>query len=320
VLTSIELDERIKNNDPILEKKGGVYVFINCVESRIPERPYCSKVCCTHTLENALTILDRNPKARIFVLFRDMRSYGFRERKYEEARKRGVIFVRYEIEEPPTVEKGKNGKLDIAVRDHVLNRPVKIAADLLTLAAGVDPVPMREEIVEVFKGQLNAEGFLLEAHMKLRPVDLATDGQFMAGLAHYPKPVEESIAQAKAAAARACAILAKPHVMVGGIIAVANPDKCAVCCTCVRACPLSIPKIVRNEKDASLRGHAFMEPAICQGCGVCVGECPGKAIKLQFFTDDQLLAKVSALASPGEREKERTAAPVAAEAATAGGA
>ncbi|MDR2461579.1 MAG: FAD-dependent oxidoreductase [Deltaproteobacteria bacterium] len=299
VLSTLDMDKKLKDGDKGLSKKGGVYTFINCVESRVPERPYCSKICCTHTLESALTILDRNPSARIFVLFRDMRSYGFRERKYQEARARGVIFIRYQLEEPPIVEEGPDGELMVTVLDQVLNRPLKITTDYLTLAGGIDPVPMKEEIVEVFKGQLNAEGFLLEAHMKLRPVDLATEGQYIAGLAHYPKPIEESIAQAKAAAARAAAVLAKPYVMVGGVVAVANPDKCAVCCTCVRACPLSIPKIVENEKDRALRGHAFMEPAICQGCGVCVGECPGKAIKLQFFTDDQLLAKVAALASSG---------------------
>jgi heterodisulfide reductase subunit A len=131
-------------------------------------------------------------------------------------------------------------------------------------------------------------------------VALATEGQFMAGLAHYPKPLEESLAQARAAAARAAGILSKPHVMVGGVVAKCDPGKCAACCTCVRACPLGVPRIAPNKKDPSLRGHAYMEPAICQGCGICVGECPGKAIKLQFFSDEQLLAKVGALSeAPG---------------------
>jgi heterodisulfide reductase subunit A len=224
-----------------------------------------------------------------------MRSYGFRERKYEEARRRGVIFIRYDTLNFPEVTRNENGNLSVTVKDHVLNRPLNISPDILTLATGVDPNPMKQEIVEVFKGQLNQEGFLLEAHMKLRPVDLATDGQYIAGLAHYPKPAEESIAQAKAVAAKAVAILSKPYVMVGGVIAVVNPDKCAVCLTCVRSCPFRIPKICEKKEDKSQRGNAFIEPAICQGCGVCVGECPGKAIKLQFFTDEQLLAKVSAL-------------------------
>jgi heterodisulfide reductase subunit A-like polyferredoxin len=300
ILLTLDLDKRIKEKDPALTKPGAVFTFIQCVESRTPERPYCSKVCCTHTLDHALSILDLNPSARIFVIFRDMRSYGFREKKYLEARRRGVVFIRYELDNPPEVNIKEAKTITLTVNDHVLNRPLCIQTDFLTLAAGIDPVSMKEEIVEVFKGQLNSEGFLLEAHMKLRPVDMATDGQFLAGLAHSPKPIEESISQAKAAAARAAAVLAKPYVLAGGVVAVVNPDKCAVCCTCVRTCPFGVPKIVANEKNQALRGHAFMEPAICQGCGVCVSECPGKAIKLQFFTDEQLLAKVSALATHGE--------------------
>ncbi|MDR2340231.1 MAG: FAD-dependent oxidoreductase [Deltaproteobacteria bacterium] len=295
VLLQKELGKLIKDKDPSISKEGAVFAFIQCAGSRVPDRPYCSKVCCTNTLDCALSILDRNPTARVFVLFRDMRSYGFRERKYEEARKRGVVFIRYEPDNPPEVTDA-SGKVRVTVMDHVLNRPLAIDCDCLTLASGIDPVPMKEGIVGVFKGQLNAEGFLQEAHMKLRPVDLATEGQFMAGLAHYPKPIEESLAQARAAAAKAAAILARPCVMVGGVVAAVDRHKCAACCTCVRSCPFNVPGIVPNKEDPSLPGHAHMEPAICQGCGVCVGECPGKAIKLHFFTDEQLLAKVGALA------------------------
>lgn len=246
-------------------------------------------------------ILDRNPEATVYILYRDVRTYGFREELYQEARSRGVRFIRYDVDDKPQVETAPDGKVRITVKDHVLMRPLQIDADLLTLASGVDPTPMRD-IVEIFKGQLTAEGFLLEAHMKLRPVDLATDGQYLAGLAHYPKPLDESITQAKAAAARAVTILAKDTIMVGGVVAVVDPKKCAVCCTCVRACPVSVPKIVTNQEDPSARGNAFMEPAICQGCGVCVSECPGKAIQLQFFTDDQLIAKITALAEGAQEQ------------------
>jgi heterodisulfide reductase subunit A-like polyferredoxin len=292
VLLQRDLDRMLMEGDPGLHKEGLTLAFIQCVESRTPERPYCSRVCCTHTLDSALAALDRNPTARVIVFFRDIRSYGFRERKYEEARRRGVIFVRHDLESLPEVEIDNGGRIRVTAMDHVLGRPLSVSCDYLALASGVDPVPMREEIVEVFKGQLNAEGFLLEAHMKLRPVELATEGQYIAGLAHYPKPVEETIAQARAAA-----VLSRPHVMVGGVVAAVDPDRCAACLTCVRSCPLGVPKVVENEQDPSRRGHAHMEPAICQGCGVCVGECPGKAIKLQFFTDGQLLAKVGALAA-----------------------
>jgi heterodisulfide reductase subunit A-like polyferredoxin len=296
VLLALDLDALLSRKDPLLEEKGKTFAFLQCVESRDEARPYCSKICCSHTLENALSLLDLNPEAKIYVFYRDVRSYGFREKLYQEARARGVRFIRYLPEAKPEIAPNPQGGLDISVQDHVLNRPLFLTADFLILASGVDPAPMKKEIVDVFKGQLNAEGFLLEAHAKLRPVDLATDGQFLAGLAHYPKPLEESVAQAKAAAARAAAVLAKPYLLAGGVVAEVDPAKCAACLSCVRSCPVRVPKIVPNPDDPSLRGNAYMEPAICQGCGVCVSECPGKAIKLRFFTDEQLLAKVAALA------------------------
>ncbi|MDR3038327.1 MAG: FAD-binding protein, partial [Candidatus Adiutrix sp.] len=300
VILSLDLDAKLRENDPALSGRK-TFAFIQCVESREPDRPYCSKVCCTHTIENALMILDRNPEAAIYILYRDVRAYGFREKLYQEARSRGVRFIRYDVEEKPVVESGPDGRVRLTVKDHVLKRPLQIDADLLTLASGIDPTPMRD-IVEIFKGQLTAEGFLLEAHMKLLPVDLATHGQYLAGLAHYPKPLEESLTQARATAARAAGTLGHDHIMVGGVVAVVDPKKCAVCCTCVRACPVNVPRIVTNQDDPAARGNAYMEPAICQGCGVCVSECPGKAIKLQFFTDDQMVAKITAMASGGRED------------------
>ena len=294
VILSLDMDAKLASNDADLMGQK-TFVFVQCVESREPDRPYCSKVCCTHSIENALMILDRNPDAVVYILYRDVRAYGYREELYQEARSRGVRFIRYDVEDKPVVENGEGGKVRVTVKDHVLKRPLQIDADLLTLASGIDPTPMRD-LVEIFKGQLTAEGFLLEAHMKLMPVDLATHGQYLAGLAHYPKPIEESITQAKATGARAAGTLAQESIHVGGVVAVVDPKKCAVCCTCVRACPVSVPKIVTNQEDPSQRGNAFMEPAICQGCGVCVSECPGKAIKLQFYTDDQMVAKILALA------------------------
>jgi heterodisulfide reductase subunit A-like polyferredoxin len=299
VILALDMDAKLKAGDPALLKGRQTYAFVQCVESREPDRPYCSKVCCTHSIENALTILDHNPEASIYILYRDVRAYGYREKLYQEARSRGVRFIRYDVEDKPVLEKGPDGKVRVTVKDHVLGRPLQIDADWVTLASGIDPNPMRD-LVEIFKGQLTAELFLLEAHMKLLPVDLATHGQYLAGLAHYPKPLEESLTQAQAVAARAAGTLGHDHIMVGGIVAVVDPKKCAVCCTCVRACPVSVPRIVTNEEDSAARGNAYMEPAICQGCGVCVSECPGKAIKLQFFTDDQLVAKIAAMASGGQ--------------------
>ncbi len=303
VILSLEMDAKLRESDPALTGKKKTFTFIQCVESREPDRPYCSKVCCTHSIENALMILDRNPEAQIYIIYRDVRAYGFREKLYQEARSRGVRFIRYDVEDKPEVVNGHDGKVRVIVKDHVLNRPLHIDTDLLVLASGIDPTPMRD-IVEIFKGQLTAESFLLEAHMKLLPVDLATHGQYLAGLAHYPKPLEESITQAKATAARAAGTLGQDSIMVGGIVAVVDPKKCAVCCTCVRACPVSVPRIVGNQDDPSARGNAYMEPAICQGCGVCVSECPGKAIKLQFFTDAQMVAKIVAMASGGKYDRQ----------------
>ncbi|MDR1039494.1 MAG: FAD-dependent oxidoreductase [Deltaproteobacteria bacterium] len=297
VVLSLDVDRMLRGGGPETLAPGATYCFIQCVESRDDRRPYCSRTCCSHSMESALAILDRDPSAAVYVLYRDVRTYGFRERLYREARGRGVRFVRYDEDGPPAVAELEDGRLALSLYDPVLMRPLAFTADWLVLASGIDPVPMKEGIAEVFKAQLNAEGFLLEAHMKLRPVDLATDGQFLAGLAHYPKPVEESVSQAKAAAARACALLAKPFILTGGAVAECDPAKCAACLTCVRSCPFKVPRIVPNEDDPSQPGHAHMEPAICQGCGVCVSECPGKAIRLRLFTDEQLLAKVAALAS-----------------------
>lgn len=286
VFTTLEMDKLLADGAEEV-KNAKSAVFIQCVGSREPERPYCSKICCTHSVESAIKIKELNPEARVFVLYRDIRTYGFREMLYKKARSKGVIFIRYDLEHKPVVEAGENGSLMVTVTDHILGRPVRIDTDLLTLAAAIEPNEALD-VAEAFKVQLNAENFFLEAHMKLRPVDCATEGMFLAGLAHYPKPIEESIAQARASAARATTILSKESIMVGGIVAVVEPEKCAVCLTCVRTCPFGVPYIGEE-------GHAVIEPAICQGCGACVSECPGKAIVLQHFTDEQILAAAEAL-------------------------
>ncbi|MFH1091148.1 MAG: FAD-dependent oxidoreductase, partial [Pseudomonadota bacterium] len=286
VVTALDMD-KILRESPEKLKKAQSAVFIQCVGSREPQRPYCSKICCSHSVENAIKIKEINPETRIYILYRDVRTYGFREELYKKAREKGVIFIRFDLENKPRVEGAGPDKVLVTVTDHVLRIPVQIEADFLTLASGIEPNPA-PEVAESFKVQQNAEGFFLEAHMKLRPVDFATDGMFLAGLAHYPKPLEETIAQARAAAARATTILAKDSILVGGIVAVVDPDKCAVCLTCVRTCPFGVPHIGEE-------GHAVIEPAICQGCGACVSECPGKAITLQHFTDEQILASAEAL-------------------------
>lgn len=286
VLTHLDLDEAIRRGDARLKNARNA-VFIQCVGSRTPERPYCSKVCCTHSLESALTLKKLNPEIQVFILYRDMRSYGFREELYREARKQGVLFVRYDLEGVPELTTAEDGSLSLKVTDHVLERAIQISPDLVVLATAILPNE-NKRLFELFKVPTNPEGFLIEAHAKLRPVDFASEGLFMAGLAHYPKPIDESITQAKAAVSRAMTILSQEAIWVGGIVAAVNPDRCAACLTCVRTCPYSAPRIGEE-------GYAIIEPAACHGCGACVAECPGKAISLKHFTDEQILAKASAL-------------------------
>jgi heterodisulfide reductase subunit A-like polyferredoxin len=283
VRTSLEFDQEIKGN-PDLPNDLESVAFIQCVGSRIPERPYCSRLCCTHSVESAIRVKEKNPDARVFIIYRDIRTYGVREDLYKKAREMGVLFIRYTLDHKPLVS-AQGEKVVVRARDHVLGRYIDFPVDRLVLAAAIAPNPV-EELVDAYKTQLDAEGFFLEAHMKLRPVDFASDGLYLAGLAHFPKPIDESIAQASAAAGRALTVLATDSINVGGVVATVNPDKCSVCLTCVRTCPYQVPKI----KD----GAAYIEVASCYGCGACVAECPGKAITLQHFTDDQILAKEKA--------------------------
>lgn len=286
VLTHLDMDALLIQDDP-RTKKAKTVVFIQCVGSRNNENPYCSKVCCTHSLKTAIALKDINSRARIYVVYRDIRSYGFREDLYKEAREKGVIFIRYDLDKLPEVTSNDNKELKLTVTDHILGFPVSIKPDLVVLASGISPNE-NKDLFEKFKVPINNEGFLVEAHAKLRPVDFASDGLFVAGLAHYPKPIEESIAQAQAAVARAMTIISKDSIMVGGIVAEVTKEKCAVCLTCVRACPYHIPYIHED-------GYAVIDASECHGCGICVSECPGKAIKLNHFTDEQIMAKTDAL-------------------------
>ena len=286
VLTHLDMDAALDAGDKRITSARSV-VFIQCVGSRDENHPYCSKVCCTHSLKSALAVRKHNPKAKVFIIYRDIRSYGFREDLYQEARQKGVIFIRYDLERAPEVTLNADKRLTVSVIDHVLQFPVRIKPDLLVLASGIVPSENRK-LFELFKVPVNNEGFLVEAHAKLRPVDFASEGLFVAGLAHYPKPLEESIAQARAAVSRALTLISKDSIMVGGVVAEVDPDKCAVCLTCVRTCPYEVPYIHQD-------GYAVIEPSECHGCGACVAECPGKAIVLKHFTDEQIRAKTHAL-------------------------
>ncbi len=286
VLTGLDLDRKFIAEDPALNTVQSA-VFIQCVGSREPGRPYCSRICCTHTVVSALHLKEKNPSMQIFVLYRDIRTYGEREALYQEAREKGVIFIRYSTDDKPVVEDGGE-HLTITVTDHVLKRPLAIQADLLTLATAV--VPYRDEkLAQFFKVPINDEGFFAEAHVKLAPSNFAVDGVFLCGLAHYPKPVDESIAQAQAAASSATRLLSGKTINTSGNVAAVNPALCSGCGVCEAICPYNAPSLITDGRDA---GKARINPVICKGCGACVASCRSGALQLKGFEEGQLMAMI----------------------------
>jgi len=288
VLTHLELDAAIKGEDKKVTGAKSA-VFIQCVGSREPERPYCSKVCCTHTMKSALQLKEMNPETDVYVLYRDIRTYGQREGLYREARNRGVIFVRYSLEQKPALEKG-NDAISVTVKDHVLDRDILINADLVVLASAIVPRD-NEALARMFKLSLNEDGFFMESHAKLRPVEFATAGIFLAGMAHYPKPIEESISQAKAAASRASVVLSKEELTVEGVVSHVNEVLCRGCGKCVEACPYSAVSLVEREGDKTV---AFVQEALCKGCGACSVACPTGAASIFHYDDQEVLSMVEA--------------------------
>jgi heterodisulfide reductase subunit A-like polyferredoxin len=288
VLTHLELDAAIKGEDKKVSA-AKTAVFIQCVGSREPERPYCSKVCCTHTMKSALQLKEMNPETDVYVLYRDIRTYGQREGLYREARNRGVIFVRYGLEQKPTLEKGSDA-ITVTVKDHILDRDILINADLVVLASAIVPRD-NEALARMFKLSLNQDGFFMEAHAKLRPVEFATEGIFLAGMAHYPKPIEESISQAKAAASRASVVLSKENITVEGVVSHVNEILCRGCGKCVDACPYNAVSLVEREGGKTM---AFVQEALCKGCGACSVACPTGAASIFHYDDREVLSMVEA--------------------------
>jgi heterodisulfide reductase subunit A len=284
VMLSLDMDQAMREKNPLVTG-ARTAAFIQCVGSRQPERPYCSRVCCSHSVENALALKKMNPDMEVFILYRDMRTYGLRENIYKEAREKGVIFVRYDVNDKPRVEAAADGSLKITVKDHVLGIPVTINADVLGLASAII-VKDQEKLAMMFKVPLTNDGFFLEAHMKLRPVDFATDGVFVAGLAHYPKPMDEAIAQAKAAASRAALVLAQEAIRAGGVVAAVDEAQCSGCQACVGVCPFGA---VNFKEDAKV---AEVNQALCKGCGTCAANCPSECITLFGFSHKQLYVQV----------------------------
>jgi heterodisulfide reductase subunit A-like polyferredoxin len=283
VVTQLELGARLA------EKGAGdlnEVVMIQCVGSRNEENPNCSRICCQSAIKNALHIKAENPDANVYVLYRDIRTYGLLEDYYTEARAKGVLFFRYSPERPPEVVAGEAG-VAVTFEDPILGRRLQVSADLLALSAGM-VAEDTEELGSIMKLARNAEGYFMEAHVKLRPVEMATEGVFVCGTAHSPKLLSETIAQAYAAASRATTFLSQSEMTLSAVVAQVDADKCASCLVCVRSCPYGVPRI-------NAEGVSEIDPALCHGCGICAGECPAKAIELNWYEDDQLLCKVEAL-------------------------
>jgi heterodisulfide reductase subunit A len=295
ILTNLELDKKFIEKDPTLENLTSA-VFIQCVGSREPRRPYCSRVCCAHSIESALELKRRRPDMNVFILYRDIRTYGEQEYRYQKARKAGIVFIRFSLNNKPEVD--LNGdQLRVRVRDHILDRPLEISADLVTLACAI--LPNRDEkLANFFKVPINDDGFFVEKHAKLGPSEFATDGVFLCGMAHYPKPIDESIAQGLAAASRAVTLLSRKNIFMSGTVAMTNPAYCSSCGVCISVCPYSAASFI-PEDDRFFPGRAQINPVLCKGCGLCAASCRSGAIHLKGFDNDQIFAQIFALNDAG---------------------
>ncbi len=311
ILTQLEFEELLsdmesyqnQNDDPSGGEKTlpDRVTMIQCVG---PAEKYCSRICCTTAIKNALKLKEIHPNAEITILNRDIRTYGFKEKLYTKAREAGVLFIHFEFDhKPEVILNGSNGNgsgvespsISVRTRDPLLNKDLELSPDILVLSSPVVPSPGFKDIASTLKLSIDMNGFFMEAHVKLRPVDFATDGIFMAGLAHYPKLLDESIAQAEAAASRAALVLSQENMLTNTRVAVVDQTKCVGCLTCVRICPYDVP-VISSEYNGvgEIVGAAFIEEAVCHGCGSCASECPAKAIQLKHYTDEQTNQKIDA--------------------------
>ena len=294
VMTHLMFDKAFAA-DP--ERMGGVdsTVFIQCVGSRDENRPYCSRVCCTHTAKKAIELKEKNPAMQVVVLYREMRTFGTQELLYQKARELGVIFMRHTLETKPRVAH-EEGRLVVRAFDPVLQRDVAIDADQIVLAAAIESSGSRE-FAELFKCGTNSDGFINEAHPKLRPVDVSVDGLFVAGLCNYPKSIEESLAQAKAAASRASILLAQENMELDPVKSEVT-DSCDGCALCLDVCPYDALTLHEFTQGETVHKRIESDTALCKGCGLCSATCPKEGITVKGFTGDQLWAQVEAALSP----------------------
>ncbi len=297
VITQLELEQRLSTNGEwSAPDKNGIpknIVMIQCVGSRDEERPYCSRICCSESVKNALKIKELSPDTNVYVLFRDVRTYGFRESYYTKARQQNVVFMRYDEDKKPEVTKNGDG-LQVEIFDQTLEMPIEISADLVVLSTGIVADKGNEEIGKFLKVPLNKEGFFLEAHMKLRPVDFATDGVYLCGLAHSAKATEESIIQAQAAASRAATVLSQDSLELEANISHVIDESCDGCAYCVEPCPYQAITLIEYMRDGSVKKTVDVDETACKGCGCCMATCPKKGIFVKGFKLEQIGAQVNA--------------------------
>jgi heterodisulfide reductase subunit A-like polyferredoxin len=297
IVTQQEFEALLADPQSSIINRQSSIVMIQCVG---PAEKYCARICCAVALKNAIRLKELNPKAEIVILYNDIRAYGFKERLYTKAREKGVLFIRYEFQQKPQVTiDDQRSPINIQVWEPALQKELTLHPELLVLSMPVVPREDAHETAATFKVARDADGFFLEAHVKLRPVDFASDGVFMAGMAHYPKLLDETMIQAQAAAARAARVLSRETLTAGGRVAVVDQARCTGCLTCVRICPFGVPKIrIDLTGVGGIVGAAYVEAAVCQGCGICAAECPARAIQLMHYTDAQMASKVGALLNP----------------------
>jgi len=295
VLSQKELEEVLSGNrqSPLAIRQLQSVVMIQCVGSREADRPYCSRICCAEAVKNALAIKELNPETDVYVLYRDIRTYGMREEYYRKVREKGVVFIRFAPEAKPEV-RVVDGRPLVTVEDPILGRAIELQPDILALSSGIVPQSGSEELAQMLKVPLNSDGFFLEAHMKLRPVDFATDGVFMAGLCHFPKFIDEATAQAQAAASRAATVLSRDTLEAEATIANVDPAKCSACHMCEGLCAYHAIEVkVVNERTG--KQAAVVNEAMCKGCGACAANCRSLAIDIRGFQSDNISREIAAL-------------------------
>jgi heterodisulfide reductase subunit A len=290
VVTNLQLEDLIDKRDKTVINAKNI-VMIQCVGCRNEDRNYCSRVCCSESIKNGLKLKEINPSADIYILFRDIRTYGFREDYYRQAADNDIKFIRYEPEAVPEVKAIDKG-LRVAAYDYILGRKIAINADIISLAAAVIPPEDNKTISRLFKVPLGPDNFFKEAHVKLRPVEFGTDGVYLCGTAHYPKHISETINQAYGAAGRVLTLLSRDRVTVSGSVCEIDEKKCIGCEACISVCSYNAIELRKIKQG----GKAFVNPVLCKGDGLCNAKCPTGAISLKHFTDKEIISQIEAAA------------------------